>query len=134
MEQIVEQALYSALAADATITGVTSAIYPERAPVTANTGTYVVFSLSAGATTNDANDDNVDLRYLVKCVSTDFGKANTVAAAIRSLLHENPLTLSDGWGCYRVQAITPVRFIETVDRVSYFHKGHIIRIQANKAN
>jgi hypothetical protein len=133
MEQIVEQALYAALAADAGITGVTGAIYPDRAPSGANATTYVIFSLAAGTTTNDANDDNTDLRYLVKCVSTDFGKANSVASAIRTLLHEGSLTLSGGWTCYRMQVITPVRFVETIDRVAYWHKGHIIRIRSQKA-
>jgi hypothetical protein len=60
-------------------------------------------------------------------------KAGNVGAAIRTLLHEGSLTLSGGWTCYRMQAITPVRYVESVDRITYFHRGHIIRIRAQKA-
>jgi hypothetical protein len=131
METLVETALYNALLANNDVTAQTSEVYPVFAPSTAGED-YVLLMLNAGGKTNDANDDNVDLRYAVIGVSPNVSKALALADAIRETFNEASLTLADGWSAYRTQILTPIRQVEHVDRVPYFRYGHIVRIRANK--
>lgn len=130
MEEEVEEGIYNALLANSDITDDTSEIYPDIAPASA-TETYIIIALNAGSPENDnpAQDAN-DLRYLVKAVSPDPNKANRLARAIYETLQEATLTLAT-WTNYRTQVVTSVRFQETIDRVQYWHRGHIIRIRNN---
>jgi hypothetical protein len=133
METLVETAMYNALLANSNVTAQTSEVYPVFAPSTAG-GSYVLIIPNAGGKTNDANDDNVDLRYAVIGVSPDVNKALALADAIRETFKDASLTLGSGWSAYRTQILTMIRQVEHVDRVSYFRYGHIVRIRANKPN
>ncbi len=133
METLVENAMYNALLANATVTAQTSEIYPVFAPASAGE-TFVLLVPNAGGKTNDANDDNVDLRYAVIGVSPDSTKALALADAIRATFKDASLTLGSGWSAYDTQILTMVRQVEHVDRVPYFRYGHIVRIRANKVS
>jgi hypothetical protein len=131
METLVETAMYNKLLANSNVTAQTSEIYPVFAPSTAGE-TYVLIIPNAGGATNDAKDDNVDLRYAVIGVSPDASKALALADAIRESFNEVSLTLGSGWSAYRTQILNSIRRVEHVDRVPYFRYGHMVRIRANK--
>ena len=131
IETLVEEALYSALFANTDVTDVTSEIYPDFAPDTAGQD-FLIIAHNAGGKTNDANDDNVDLRYAIVGRSPDVLKALALADAIRETFNDASLTLSNGWSAYRCQILTPIRNSEVVNMVSYFRRGHLVRIRANK--
>ena len=131
MESLVEVAMYTALLANSNVIAQTSEIYPLFAPATAGE-TYLLLILNAGGKTNDANDDNVDLRYLVVGRTPSITKALALADAIRQTFNEASLTLGSGWSAYRTQIMTPVRQYEEVNRIQYYRFGHLVRIRANK--
>lgn len=133
METLAENAMYGALLANSAVTTHTSEVYPVFAPSSAGS-TYVLIMPNAGGKTNDANDDNVDLRYVVIGVSPDVTKALALADAIRATFKDASLTLGSGWDAYDTQILTNVRQVEHVDRVPYFRYGHIVRIRANKVS
>lgn len=130
MENEIETGIYNALLANSDITDITSEIYPDLAPASAR-DPYIIITLNAGSVLNDnpALDTTIN-NFLVKAVSTNPNSANSLANAIRATLHEASLSLST-WTNYRTQAITPVRMVETIERVQYWHRGHIFRIRSN---
>lgn len=132
MENLVEQALWTAITQDAGITAYTNECYVDIAPASAS-DPFIIIALNAGNYLRDNANDASDLIYLVKAVSTTQQTADSIAAALYSLLHETPLSLSGGvWTNYRTQIAQPVRMTELVERVQYFHRGYLIRIRSSK--
>jgi hypothetical protein len=131
IEDLVEEAIRTALLANTNVTNVTSEIYPILAPDTAGQD-FLLITHNAGGKTNDANDDNVDMRYAIIGRSPNPLTSLALARAIRETFNDASLTLSNGWSAYRCQILTPIRTAEVVNMVSYFRHGHLVRIRANK--
>lgn len=136
METIIETGIYNFLLGIAAITNITTTIRADIA-YESDSVPYIILALNNGGPKIETQLDEVDLRYLVKCVSTNPSHANTIAQAVHDNFKDSQkaaLTLTSGWKTHRVQTIQPVRFTEQIDRVQYYHRGYIIRIRASKGD
>lgn len=129
--QIMDTALYTRLttyAAGTAFYGVR--VYDSVAPQTA-TFPYVMFQLTAGGETNQAQKRVIDVEYRVECVSDTHAGARTGAGHIEDALRLAPLALT-GWAHI---ATTQEQLYSLVDNIGgklYHRRGAFYRIRMSK--
>ena len=111
-------------------------VFNEQAPEKA-LHPFIIFSVNAGGSINATANRYVDMRYLVKAVTTngDVGAnsaevAATLSDAIYTALHEQDFDLDAEWHLVRCQHLTVVKYVENQERRQYFHNGGIFRVRA----
>lgn len=132
---LIDNALIAKLGADATLLALCpNGVYYGEAPP--GSTRFVIVSLI------DANDEPMfegtafeDGQYLVKAVmlSSENGDIKAAAARIRTLLDQQPLTVS-GYGVSIVRRVAPMRNTEVDDldkSIRWFHRGGRYQVVAS---
>lgn len=108
-----------------------TAIYARQAPVGA-TMPYIVYTYAGGGEDNITPTPSGDMLWYIKAVAQDQTTSEAIAAAMRTALHEQDLTLENGWTAYRCQAMDIIDMVENVDKVQYYHIGNAYRIRVTQ--
>lgn len=133
----VRQALYAALAADATLTGMLDAptgIFHAVAPQNAGTP-FVTLQKQAGTPDWQFGGEHIQSElWTIKAVdrATSATRAEDVAARIDVLLNDADLTIA-GRDLLAIYRESDVEYTETADGGTYFHVGAMYRIQTAPA-
>jgi len=136
---VLEEAIYDALAANTALTAVVPAsrIYRGAAPQGA-TLPYLVIVLQAGGDDNLTPVDSVDLLYQVRSVSeVSVDEAGDIDELVRPVLHKATLTVSGGWTNYWSSREREIRHTETDDQdlgtgLRRYHGGALYRFRLDK--
>lgn|GEM_PF-3102827 len=132
MYTAVEKAIRNALLGSSTITAaVASRIYALQAPPGAAMP-YVVFVHMAGGDENNTQLGSADLRYLIQAIGTDAQGVVDLATTIRTVFHKVNMTMDAPYRVFNSHELEPVRMVETVERVQYWHMGAIYRFRVSE--
>lgn len=130
----IKAAVYSKLNGTSAVTSLLSsatAIYWQIAGESA-ARPYIVFYMSSGGDTQSVPNELIDVRIGIKAVAVSGTAAGNIASAIRDALNNQELNYGSGWKHIDCRETGLIDFVETVDRVQYYHSGGLYRLRASK--
>lgn len=130
----IKAAVYSKLNGTSAVTTLLSsatAIYWQIAAESA-ARPYIVFYMSSGGDTQSVPNELIDVRLGIKTVAISGTAAGAIASAIRDALNKQELNYGSGWKHIDCRETGLIDFVETVDRVQYYHSGGVYRLRASK--
>lgn len=131
MESAVEKAIRTALLANGSITALTSTRITASIALPGAALPFIVYQHMSGGDDNETPLQSADYLYLVKAVGLD-ATAVTLAGHIRTTLHRKTLTMDPPFITYNCRQETPVRYPETIERITYWHMGAVYRIRISE--
>ena len=130
---LMEQALYSALAANSTLVSLCPAgIWDTQSPP-GTSATFCLFQHIAGGDENLNPRQSISAQYRVEVVSTNRGTAIAGANAIWSALLASGAVAASGWTTWRVEENRFFNSVEDVNGVLWYRKGAFYTISMDNA-
>lgn len=126
------KAIRAKLIGDVAVAGIASTRVYAELPDSSAIFPYILMDWVEGGDANLTPTDMLDVSVQVKCVASDAATAQTVQNLIRQALHQQMLTMSDGWSVYAVTHTSVVYLVEQAEKRQFYHAGGTFRIRASR--
>lgn len=131
-QKAIEAGLFAKLKASGSLVAlVGTRIFNELAPVD-TPRPFVIYMLNSGKESNEQGERLATCTHTVLGVAASAGEAANIQSAIDEALHEQTFTPGSGWAFVDCKLMTPVSYVEEVDRNQFFKRGGNYRTRVSE--